>query len=196
MNVQAVKEGQRADASIEELLRSAAVGDEVAWEMIVDSYSGLIWHVARAHRLSDSEAADVVQTTWLRLVQHLGRIRDPEAVGGWLVTTARRESLRALRLAGRERPTADLRDLEEADRYEQDPEVHTLAAEFHGMVWRCVDGLPERCRTLLRVLLADPPVSYQKVSAALSMPIGSIGPTRARCLQHLRHSVDRAGATP
>lgn len=178
-----------------DLVRSAAFGDEGAWEAIVARYNGLLWHIVRAYRLSDSEAADVVQTTWLRLVQHLGRIRNPEVVGAWLVTTARRESLRVLCQAGRERPTADIDDLEAAaDRHEQDPEAQTLAAEVNGMLWRCVDGLPARHRTLLRALMADPPASYQEISAALNIPIGSIGPTRARCLQRLRRSAERAGA--
>ncbi|MGH8900625.1 MAG: RNA polymerase sigma factor [Egibacteraceae bacterium] len=176
-----------------ELVRFAALGDEGAWEVIVTRYRGLLWHIARAYRLTDSEAADVVQTTWLRLVQHLECIRNPEAVGAWLVTTARRESLRALRLSSRERPTADANEPEAADWYERDPEAQALTAEVNSVLWRCVDEMPARDRTLLRVLMADPPASYQEISAALNMPIGSIGPTRARCLQRLRHSVERAG---
>lgn len=179
--------------SLTDLVSAAAMGDERAWEAIVARYSGLLWHLIRAYRLSDSEAADVIQTTWLHLVQHIGRIRNPEALGAWLVTTARREALRVLRRASRERSSANVGDLEAADQHERSPEAQAFTADVNETLWRCVDGLPLRDRTLLRVLMADPPASYQEISAALNMPIGSIGPTRARCLRRLRRSVERAG---
>lgn len=182
----------RADSSMADLVRAAAGGDEHSWEAIVRRYSSLLWHVVRSYRLSDSEAADVVQTTWLRLVQHLDGIRNPDAVGAWLVTTARREALRVLCQAGRKHPTADVYGLEATDGPEQGPEAQAVAAQVNDVLWRCVDGLPLRYRTLLRLLMADPPASYRKISAALNMPIGSIGPTRARCLRRLRHSVEQA----
>ncbi|MGH3921580.1 MAG: RNA polymerase sigma factor [Pseudonocardiaceae bacterium] len=176
-----------------DLVRSAAAGDEAAWEAIVVRYSGLLWHVVRAHRLDDTEAADVVQTTWVRLVEHLGRIREPEAVGAWLATTARRESLRVLRRADRERPTDDGAPLEIDDWPEAGPEARALTAEVNRVLWRCVDELPERHRILLRLLMADPPPTYEEISAILGMRIGSIGPTRARCLERLRRSIERTG---
>ncbi|MGH8901324.1 MAG: RNA polymerase sigma factor [Egibacteraceae bacterium] len=175
------------------LVRSAAGGDETAWEAIVARYSRLLWHVVRAHRLDDTEAADVVQTTWVRLVEHLGRIREPESVGAWLATTARRESLRVLRRADRERPTDDGAPLEIDDWPEAGPEARVLAAEASRVLWRCVDELPERYRTLVRLLMVDPPLTYEEISVILSMPIGSIGPTRARCLERLRRSIERTG---
>jgi RNA polymerase sigma factor (sigma-70 family) len=183
----------RADAAITDLMQSAAAGDQGAWEAIVARYSGLLWHVVRAYRLADSEVADVVQTTWLRLVQHVGRIRNPEALGAWLVTTARRESLRALRQAYRERPTADVCDVEAVERDEQGPEAQAVTGEVNGMLWGCVDELPIRDRTLVRELMADSPASYQEIGTILGMPIGSIGPTRARCMQRLRHAMEEAG---
>lgn len=176
-----------------DLMRSAAEGDEAAWKAIVARYSGLLWHVVRAHRLDDAEAADVVQTAWVRLVEHLERIREPESVGAWLATTARRESLRVLRRAGRERPTDDGAPLEIEDWPEAGPEARALAVEVNRVLWRCVDELPERCRTLVRLLMADPPLTYEEISAILDMPIGSIGPTRARCLERLRRSIERTG---
>ena len=154
-------------------------------------YSGLLWHVVRTHRLDDSEASDVVQTTWLRLVLHLQDIRQPEALAGWLATTASRESLRALHRAGREQPCADPSYWETAEGHEAGPEAQALAAETDRVLWRCIDQLPAHHRTLLRLLMVDPPLSYQQISAILNMPVGSIGPTRARALQRLRRLVQR-----
>ena len=84
------------------LIRAANDGDQAAWGSIVDRFSGLVWATARAHRLSNADAADVVQTTWLRLVEHLDRIHNPDGLGAWLATTARHECLRLIRLRGRE----------------------------------------------------------------------------------------------
>src|SRR4051795_2193299 len=94
-------------AGLTELVLSAAEGDQAAWDALVDRFAGLVWSIARAHRLSAADAADVSQTTWLRLVEHLGRIRDPERVGAWLAATARNESLRPLRRAQRGPPPRD-----------------------------------------------------------------------------------------
>ncbi|MGZ4591698.1 MAG: RNA polymerase sigma factor, partial [Actinomycetes bacterium] len=85
-----------------ELVRAATAGDQSSWDELVDRFTGLVWHVARGHRLGEADAADVVQTVWLRLVESLPRLREPAAVAGWLATTARHESLRLLRRAGRE----------------------------------------------------------------------------------------------
>src|SRR4051794_4119543 len=95
-------------AEVADLVRAAAEGDRDAWDALVDRYNGLVWSVARSHRLSTVDASDVVQTTWLRLVEHLGRLQDPERVGAWLATTARRESLRTLRHSARQVPTDEV----------------------------------------------------------------------------------------
>jgi len=176
---------QQDEVSRADLVRSAAAGDEAAWETIVDRYGGLIWHVVRVHRLSEREAVDVARITWRRLAQHLARIRNPEAVDGWVVSAARRESLRALRLAGRECPT-----LKPAD-----PSAKPSATDVNGMPWTCTDGFPERCRALLRVLMTEPPVNYQGISAVLNPQVGAIAATLPRCMQHLRHSGNWVGAT-
>jgi RNA polymerase sigma factor (sigma-70 family) len=170
------------------VVRSAASGDEDAWDTIVACYSGLVWSVIRTYRLGEA-ADDVLQTTWLLLVQHLPRLRHPEAVGAWLATTARREALRAIRQASREAVTRDGTVPDLADRPEAGPEPQALAAEVDRLVQRCMNELPEPCRALMLMLTADPPATYKEVSAALTMPIGSIGPTRARCLGHLRRSL-------
>jgi RNA polymerase sigma factor (sigma-70 family) len=175
----------------EALLRAAATGSQPAWDAIVDRFSGLVWATARAHRLSPTDAADVAQTTWLRLVEHLDRIREPERVGAWLATTARHESLRILRLARREQPT-DEPDLFEA------PEPEALDRLLvdpvrDGALWRAFAALSERCQRLLRLLVAAEEPTYEEIGAALDMPIGAIGPTRMRCLDRLRTSAELTG---
>jgi len=169
-----------------ELVRAASAGDQRAWEGLIARFSGLVWSVARAHGLSRADAADVSQTAWLRLVEHLDRLRDPERVGTWLASTARHEALRTLRRARRQLPVGDDAELDRSGPPAESPEARTLAAERSDILWRAFAALPPRCQTLLRVLMADPPPSYQQVAVAMDMPIGSIGPTRARCLERLR----------
>jgi RNA polymerase sigma factor (sigma-70 family) len=153
---------------LSELVRAAGDGDQRAWEALVGRFNGLVWSVARAHGLSRADAADVCQTAWLRLVEHLHRLRDPERVGTWLASTARHEAL------------------EGAGALAESPEASALASERNDLLWRAFAELPQRCQRLLRVLMADPAPSYQQVAVALEMPIGSIGPTRGRCLDRLR----------
>ncbi len=167
--------------------------DHAHWDELVERYSGLLWSVARAHRLSHADAADVVQTTWLRLVENLDRIRDPERVGGWLATTARRECLRTIRLRSRQEPTDDVDLFEEADAVPVDQAI--LVEERDGLLWRAFRTLGERCQELLRLLAAPTEPSYEEISAALDMPIGAIGPTRGRCLEQLRVRLAGMGAT-
>lgn len=181
----------RPTAGLAELVRAAADGDQEAWDAIVDRFAGLVWSIARAHRLSPTDAADVSQTTWLRLVEHLGRLRDPERVGAWLASTARHECLRVIRHAGRfvADPDVDL----DAVATEPEPSALLLATERTSALWRAVEALPERCRLLIRALMADPPPSYEDIAEAFGIPIGSIGPTRARCLDQLRRRPEIAG---
>jgi RNA polymerase sigma factor (sigma-70 family) len=167
------------------IVRAAGQGDDAAWEALVERFSGLIWAVARGHGLSSADAADVSQTCWLRLAEHLGRIRDPERIGGWLATTARNESVNLLRHA--RRCVALGEDGEIAMPTEcTDVAARLLAGERDVALWRAFESLPPRCKTLLRVLTMDPAPTYVEVSAVLGMPVGSIGPTRGRCLQSLR----------
>lgn len=180
---------------VADAVRSAAEGHEAAWDYLVDRFSGLVWSIARGLGLSYADAADVSQTTWLRLVEHLARLREPERVGAWLASTARRECLGVLRRAGRQIPTGDQTDLESAgpELLSEPVDALLLASERDTALWRAFGGLPSRCRTLLRVLMTDPRPSYEEISAALEVPIGSIGPTRGRCLERLRWLVERAG---
>ena len=171
-------------APITQLVRAAAAGDQAAWNEIVARYEGLVWATARAHRLSHADAGDVAQTTWLRLVEHLDRIREPEGLGGWLATTARRECLRHLRLHGRESPSDNV-DLFEAPADDL-PGLALLTEERDQALWRAFARLGERCQALLRLLVSADEPSYAEIGAALDMPVGAIGPTRSRCLEKLR----------
>jgi RNA polymerase sigma factor (sigma-70 family) len=178
-------------AAVSELVAGARDGDEAAWRAIVEQFSGLVWATARAHRLAPAEAADVVQTTWLRLVEHLDRVHDPERLGAWLATTARRESLRHLRLRGRELPAGEVPGFELAA--DNDPvDQRLLGQERQDALRRAFAAIGERCQALLRLLAAPDPPSYEEISAALDMPIGAIGPTRARCLEKLRRRPELA----
>jgi RNA polymerase sigma factor (sigma-70 family) len=178
--------------SAAELVRLAAEGDQKAWNALVARYTNLLWSVARAHRLDTAAAADVVQTTWLRLVEHLDKIQDPERLAGWLATTARRECLRGLRHTDRERAVDDTA-LDRVDELAEPVDARLLAEERDALLWTAFSRLAERCQQLLRVLMASPPPSYEDVSAALDMPVGSIGPTRGRCLDRLRDLARDAG---
>ena len=180
------------------LVQRASEGDQAAWNALVDQFNGLLWSVVRAHRLSPSDGAEVIQTTWLRLVENLDRIREPERVGAWLATTTRHECLRFIRLNAREVATSEVEAAELSTDASMDG---LLSAERDIALWKAFASLGERCQTLLRILMAEVPPSYVEVSAALGMPIGAIGPTRQRCLERLRHDpflaafrLDRSGA--
>jgi RNA polymerase sigma factor (sigma-70 family) len=187
------RRGAMSPADIGVLMRAAADGDEGAWEALVARFAGLVWSVARGYRLSEADAADVFQTTWLRLAEHLGRIQAPERVGAWLATTARHESLRIALASSRVVPAEDatLVSLGQVD--DRSPEAAVLESEQARLdseraveLWRAFGTLSARCQRLLRILMASPPPSYVQVAKALGMPVGSIGPTRARCLRRLR----------
>ncbi len=177
--------------AIRELVEGAASGDEHAWQELVDEFGGLVWAVTRAHRLGDADAADVAQTSWLRLVEHLDRLDEPARVGAWLATTARRECLRVLRRSAQLVPHGD-----ELPEPADDAPAHDsalLAQERDAALWTAFARLSDRDRALLRMLMADPAPSYEEIGAALDMPIGSIGPTRARALQRLSRAVEHLG---
>jgi RNA polymerase sigma factor (sigma-70 family) len=182
-----------ADSDPGDLLKAALGGDRSGWDELVRRYSGLVWSVTRGYRLGQADAADVFQTTWLRLAEHLGRIDKPSQVGAWLATTARHEALRIARGVTRVVPAeeATLVALGQVDDYSPeravlDAEQARLNSDRAARLWRAFGKLPARCRELLRILIASPPPSYAEVAAAMDMPVGSIGPTRARCLQRLR----------
>ena len=180
--------------SLTALVAAASSGDPSAWNAIVVRFSPLLWGVARSHRLAQEDAADVVQNTWLRLVDHLADLREPEALPGWLATTARYESLSRLRRRGREVPVRG----EDLGVNVVDEEAIALDAallddERDVELWTCFAQLSERCQRLLRALMSVDRPNYRAVGEALGMPVGSIGPTRMRCLDTLRSLVGDSG---
>ena len=203
-----------ADAPVAALVAAAGRGDETAWSDLVVRYTPLVYSVINGYRLSWSDAADTNQTVWLRLVEQLARIREPQALPLWLVTTTRNECLRVLRDSRRTRSVDPLEaglDYFAHDRARQnragqdragqdragaaapgpatDPEDvgdRILAAERHQVLRDGLRQLPSRCQQLLALLVAEPRMSYEDISAHIGIPIGSIGPTRARCLEKLR----------
>ncbi|GAB3596670.1 hypothetical protein GCM10027446_23860 [Angustibacter peucedani] len=174
------------EATVAELLAMAADGAQTAWDEVVRRYERLVWSVARSHRLEQSDAADAVQTTWLRLVEHLGQIQDPERLGAWLATTARRESLRLVGRRKREQQDGADDELALVPDDGIGVEEALLGSERDALLLRGVRQLEPRCQQLLRVLSASPPPRYDAVAEAFGMPIGSIGPTRGRCLRRLK----------
>jgi RNA polymerase sigma factor (sigma-70 family) len=178
--------------TVSALVNAAAHGDATAWEALVERFSQLVWSVIRAHRLSDADVEDVWQVTWFRLTSNLHKIKDPERVGAWLASTARHEALRVIRTNRRVTPVDDLDSVSSwvthhsPEQAVLDSEQAAAEAERLRRLAEAFDLMPERCRRLLRLLMATPPPSYTEVSEALGMPMGSIGPTRARCLDCLR----------
>lgn len=187
----------RAEVGV--LVQSAVDGDAAAWKALVEGLSPLVWSVVRAHRLSDADGHEVYQTVWFRFAQHLGRIREPDKAGSWLASTARNECLKTLRSLSRLTVTSDPQLLDRVSE-ERTPEQSLLDSEEAAAqserirrLWQEFERLGDRCRQLLRVLIASPPPSYQEVSAALGVAVGSIGPLRQRCLRRLRARLDARG---
>ncbi|MGV1008954.1 MAG: RNA polymerase sigma factor [Dermatophilaceae bacterium] len=172
--------------SLTELVARAGRGDQRAWDGIVARFTSLLWSVARSYRLDSGAAADAVQSTWLRLVESLNSLHDPEALPGWLLTTARREAIRILRAKGRDVVIGDV------DSFDSEPsgavaiDTALLLDERDAALWASFGLLGERCQRLLRVLMAPECPPYAEVAGQLGMPVGSIGPTRGRCLSQLR----------
>lgn len=175
------------------IVSRAAGGDADAWNELVQRYSGLVWAITRRCGLRHADAAEVSQTTWLRLVEHLDRIEQPEAIGGWLATTARRESIRMSSRRAKETLVEDDETFQRIVRESTPTDARIVGAERDALLHAAFDTLPDRAKRLLSMLYQDPPPSYVEVSAALHMPIGSIGPSRARALVRLRHAAEGLG---
>jgi RNA polymerase sigma factor (sigma-70 family) len=167
------------------LVRAARDGDHEAWRALVERYDGLIAAVCRAHRLTDADAADVKQTTWMRSLEHLDRLHQPELIGAWLATVARRECLRELRHHARMHPREDA-FLDRQPDPAAVPDAGLLAAERSAAVHGAVVSLPQRDRRLLGLLFTKSAPSYVDIARTLQIPVGSIGPTRGRALARLR----------
>lgn len=160
--------------------------DQAGWERIVERYSPLIWTIARGHRLSAADCDDVSQTTWMRVFEHLDQLRDPERLTQWISVSARRESLKHIRKNVRNLPVGSLPVFDRPEPPENAPEAVALAKERAKEVLLAYCDLSPQCQSLLGLLMTDPPMSYDEVSATLSLPRGSIGPLRSRCLARLK----------
>jgi RNA polymerase sigma factor (sigma-70 family) len=169
---------------LERLMQAAGRGEHASWTALVERFTARVRAVARTHRLSAHDVDDVIQTTWLRLLEHIESVREPAALGAWLDTTARRESLRVIRDARRVCPTDE--DLRGDEPGGPTGEHELLEAEQRAILSAGVERLPATQRRLIAALLAEPPRSYAEISKALDTPTGSIGPTRARSLARLR----------
>jgi RNA polymerase sigma factor (sigma-70 family) len=176
------------------LLRLATAGDHSAWNALVERFGGLLWSISRSYGLSPADAADVFQLTWLRLLEHLDAIEEPDRLAGWLATTCRRECLALLRRNKRTQPSDDdvLARLAEPVEGADEP---VILSDRDATLWRAFGRLQQRCQEILRVLLlaSDDRVSYEWAATVLGVPIGSLGPTRARCLEKLRKLLDTEG---
>lgn len=171
------------------LVLAAREGDQHAWDALVDRFLPLVGAVARSHRLSAADGDDVSQTVWLRLVEHLDDLREPAALPGWIRTTARHECLRLLAARGRTRPTDPQAEAGGLDAVAADTAADDLLLdERRRLLLEALAELPAGRRDLLLLLLEDPPVAYDEISRRLGIPIGSIGPTRARALDQLRRT--------
>ncbi len=176
--------------SLVAVFEKAAEGDPDAWADLVGRFGGMIAATGRRYRLTPSDVAELQQTTWLRLVENMHRIEQPERVGGWLATTARRESLLLLKRAAKYRSGADQIFANMPDRHLPEPDARPIAEENDVVIRAAWSRLKPRCQELLSRLIIDDPIGYKDLSELLHMPVGSIGPTRGRCLEHLRRLVE------
>ena len=177
----------RDDPFVADLVTRARKGDQQAWDVLVERYSPLIWSICRHYRLSRADAEDVGQRTWLQLVNHLGAIREPAALPGWLTTTTRRECNRVVHAARGRQATGQLLEENIPDKQISPAEQELLAAERHAALREAFTCLSPSRQQLMAMLIEDPPVPYTEISAKLGIPVSSIGPTRRRCLDQIRH---------
>jgi RNA polymerase sigma factor (sigma-70 family) len=180
-----------APPSTAQLVKDACDRQPGAWRELAARYEGLVRAVVGSYRLQEADFADAVQNTWLRALERLHTVRDPESLGGWLTTVARRECLALLARSRRESPTG----VEDDQLVVQDPgpEAMVLAEEARRAVAHAVTELPVKPRELVSVLFSTPEPNYAEVSRLMGLPIGSIGPTRQRALRTLRYGLTRAG---
>jgi len=167
-------------------------GDESALDDLVRLMSPVLWHVVRACGLDREASEDVVQTTWVALVKNADSVRDAQAITRWLCTGARREAWRVSKVSTRTRPVED-EVLDARMPLQTSPEAEVVTNDESALLWQALGRLPERCQKLLRIVAWEPRPDYTAVAAGLQMPVGSIGPTRRRCLDKLR--VELGGAS-
>jgi RNA polymerase sigma factor (sigma-70 family) len=174
---------------VTDLVTRARNGNRQAWDALVERYAPLIWSICRGHRLGDADAGNVGQSVWLKLAGQLGSLHDPAALPGRLATTTRRECGRIVRTARGPRDAGHAWDAGTIPDYQALPaRQELLVAERHAALREAYSHLPPCCQQLIALLIEDPPLAYAEISARLGIPVGSIGPSRSRCLDKLRRS--------
>jgi RNA polymerase sigma factor (sigma-70 family) len=194
-----LKRGPSVSLSDAELLGAASKGDDDAWEQIIARYESLINAICRRHRLASHDAHDVSQYVWMQLVRHVNKLRDPRALCGWISATATHRCYEILRTYKRSVSVDPLAigslDLVDSAAKRTDSESlfgiddDLLRAEQRRALRQALADLTETQQQLLLFLVADPPVPYCEISRRMNLPVGSIGPTRARLLRKLQNSV-------
>jgi len=173
------------DSSTADLVAFAKGGDARAWDALVERFAPLLWSICRKYQLDRTDAEDVAQNVWMIFVNHLDSVRDPSALPGWLATITQRECFKVLRATSKVPANGKAPDDAPADSAVP-AEYELLLAERSALLHEAFCRLPRSSQRLLALLIADPPIPYAEISARLGIPIGSIGPSRRRCLEKLR----------
>jgi RNA polymerase sigma factor (sigma-70 family) len=182
-------------SSTADLVRAATTHDQQATRQLIDRYAGLVRSTVRSFRLRDADAQDAVQNTWLRMIEHLGTLRDPDRLAGWLATTARRECLKIVR-NGRRELASDAEVFDRPDERSRCPEPAAIDGVMNAMLWRRVAELPGPARHMVVTLTGADAPPYSDFARASGIPIGSIGPKRMRYLRQLRRRLEDSGLGP
>jgi len=178
--------GPEEDRSFTDLTASALAGDDGAWRALCGRLRNVVWKTVNAFHLNSHDAQDAFAATLFRLAEHLGDVRDPERLPGWIARTATHEVYGILRARRRVEPMSDYEDLISDD---AEPDAAMIRSELQVAIYEGLRRLSLRCQQLLRLLIVDPPLDYKNIGLALDVPHGTIGPTRRRCL-------DQLGRTP
>ncbi|HEY0582742.1 MAG TPA: sigma-70 family RNA polymerase sigma factor [Chloroflexota bacterium] len=192
-------ESSGSTSSDEDLVAACLVGDQTAWQVLVNRYAALVYSVALKYGLTEADAADVFQSVCITLLDKLATIREPRGLAAWLITTTSRQALALARLRQRERARGASEELSASAAELADPELlpdeEVLSFERQFLVRKAVSQLPPRCRQLVEALFSDTAqqTSYQQLADLLGVSINSLGPTRARCLAHLRRLLVESG---
>ena len=184
-----------AEYSDRELVSACTSGQSWAWDALIDRYKRLVYSIPLRAGLTEQDAADVFQTVFTRLFEHLRSMRDPQGLAAWLITTAKRESWGTLRKRRHESTDGEIeKTLASAKKWLGNTHPDEDRWIDQALVRDAMEHLGGRCKELLWLLYYDPhQPSYKEVSGRVKMPLGSIGPTRARCLQKLRRIIESMG---
>lgn len=175
-----------------DLVRAAQRHDQLATRQLVERYTGLVRSTVRSFRLREVDAQDAVQNTWLRMIEHLGTLREPDRLPGWLATTARRECLKIIR-DGRREVAHDPEVFDRPDERSRCPEPATIDGVMNAMLWHRVSELPAPAKHMVVTLTGADAPAYGDFARVSGIPVGSIGPKRMRYLRQLRRRLEDSG---